>query len=1276
MGNTSTAISRRNSTSTGNNVKRVQWGSSGLPGPPGKPILIPSFTEDSQPIIVGIRWERSSYNGGSAIIGYLVEHRRLGSPHWVRSSPGLCSFPELTLRGLEPGWRYQFRVRAQNTIGLSPTSEISDPLTVTLQRAEAAAPHFISELRDTTALENEQVEFVVHFAGTPIPKISWFKDGFEIFSSRRTKIITENGRSSLVIHQTALNDEGEIKCTAVNKAGHTSTRGKLILQALPKIRLPRQYEDGLLFEKGETIKLKISIAGRPSPCVKWYHDGEMIILGDRHIIESIDTGEYSLTILTAVRNDRGEYTITASNELGEDSSSFLVTVTDRPSAPGTIRIIMTLGRSVTLSWDEPEDDGGCKIGTYIVEYYRVGWNVWLKANTSRRPEATLVDLIGDSEYRFRVKAENPYGISDPSKESDVVFIPHAAGSSSKSAPTLPRDHKLQSEQQNSRGRRLDKYEDDIKKSTKRTRSLTRAEATASHEHSEDFYRQQSQALPSRSVSVQRLSSDAPLTKSFRSDSRVTFADTVFLHADEPLDDTFVPRAKPRVKRDKNLKVNDRKANDLTQTPATDLNDQSNSSEKNLLSNANITSDSIPQNNNVNSPIEKGDDEEKNDEEFMLILYPNTDIGNVEDKYAAKIETNFESDDDLIPPPMSRSLPELFSVDHHIVETVREAFSSTELLHERALERFQKAVAMEEANSRKNISNSEKWTDGKDLSSNKLRNPVKIQSGSGLAFSDAQAMWNKRRLSEGQTVCEDMGSVFTAPPMAVASDSNLDNLNLNEESINDLRQSFPELITSLRRWDDSNLYSGSENKLLIFDETSASNLENLESNFTQDEALADNEELLFPSDSAFTNLENVESDEDASPVESGEFGVTSQDNIYYASGIETVLQTSRKNSIPGANVAQPKSILKKRVDDAPANRNNFSQPLETFGETKSAVSQELNDGTMRDDGHTKLFSGNGNGNAIIGGTHATDLPVMSDTESDNTSLMIAAEVAQNRRKSSAKSLMAKKESAEVKEDIEAQRAVIDHYTEIVNAHSVSPSHYSSNYPTGRSSRVTSPSRMSSGESPKNPDNFNDNSQNATHKIPNAPVSSNNQSTKNFTSQRKPAEQIRPSESTTNSLRRNSISSRSSRIDLGRSSRESSTSRSSSKTRKRRGKKMEKKIDEISGVNPNFIDRLEKLQGPTEVLEKASSRASKIINRNKQWSDETGRQDGDASGEPLILQTQIKVQSIMSYVIDLILFLGAVYIYLFKKEILAIPLIGLVLYRRIQADITNWIPHKHK
>lgn len=49
--------------------------------------------------------------------------------------------------------------------------------------------------------------------------------------------------------------------------------------------------------------------------------------------------------------------------------------------------------------------------------------MWLKATTSRCTSATLTELIEGSEYKFRVKAENPYGVSDSSEESDVIFIP-------------------------------------------------------------------------------------------------------------------------------------------------------------------------------------------------------------------------------------------------------------------------------------------------------------------------------------------------------------------------------------------------------------------------------------------------------------------------------------------------------------------------------------------------------------------------------------------------------------------------------------------------------------------------------------------------------------------------------------------------------------------------------------------------------------------------------------------------------------------------------------
>lgn len=403
---------------------------------PGKPLLVHS--DESDPDVVTLKWDRPRTDGGSTLFGYYVEHRRTGSPQWVRSTPSLILYPEVVLSGLEPGWRYQFRVAAENAVGVSEYSELSEPLTVTLHRNVASAPQFSHELPDTTVIENDKVEFHVSLTGTPTPQVSWFKDGFEVFSSRRTKIVNDSNSSHLIIHQTALTDEGEIKCTATNRIGHVSTKAMLRIEAPPKIRLPRQYEDGMIIEADEVVRLKVGLAGRPHPLVVWCHNGEEIIDGDRYELVTTDKNS-TLKITSSKRSDRGEYNLRAVNQLGVDSVSFLVTVTDRPSKPGKVSVTMSIGKSVTLCWLEPEDDGGCKIGNYVVEYFRLGWNVWLKAVTTRQLTATLNDLIEGSQYKFRVKAESPYGMSDPSDESDVMFVPDPKRGITKPEPSPPTD---------------------------------------------------------------------------------------------------------------------------------------------------------------------------------------------------------------------------------------------------------------------------------------------------------------------------------------------------------------------------------------------------------------------------------------------------------------------------------------------------------------------------------------------------------------------------------------------------------------------------------------------------------------------------------------------------------------------------------------------------------------------------------------------------------------------------------------------------------------------
>uniref|UniRef100_A0ABD2X8F2 Titin n=1 Tax=Trichogramma kaykai TaxID=54128 RepID=A0ABD2X8F2_9HYME len=791
--------------SSGTIPKKVHWDRPGLPAPPGKPILIPG-DEDSQPDVVGIRWERSPSNGGSAIIGYHVEHRKVGFQHWVRSAPVLCTFPELTLSGLEPGWRYQFRIRAQNAMGMSEPSELSDQLSVTLQRTTALPPKFDIELQDCVALEGQQAKFTVTFLGTPVPKISWYKDDFEIYSSGRTTITTDSGSSVLIIHNITIDCEGEIKCSATNRAGHTSTRAKLIVEAAPRVRIPRQYEEGLLFEQGETIRLKATSGGRPPPSITWYHDGNIIIADERHNFESITDNESILKILDANRQDRGEYSIRTINKLGEDVASFLVTVTDRPSAPSQPRVVGTVGKSFTLSWNEPEDDGGCKIGIYTIEYYRIGWDVWLKAASSRQTTATLNELIEGSQYRFRIKAENPYGVSDPSEPSEVVFV-----ADPKRGITEPNMRAKSASHRDIPRGRSERREYIVRDSGQRTRSLTREEAN----------NRESMNAYDRATSTQRLNASG---RPSRADSRVTFAlDTTSGEKNEPKrqwSKELLPQ--PELKSSglsrslQPIVVVTRNVNDTAgRSPATSPtprnyfsfprehspfssplnNTTENSAEKQQMERSDrsiLSPPKVPRRRRSSVDIKNSsaslhslrrDDEDNmlhGSSEFMLVLYPEKpksekqDKSNLnvtpreskmdkkmllsesnQDKVNQSVNENAEdsADENFILPPMSLSLPELFSTNHEIVEVLREAISSTELLHERAMERFYKAVEAEKsAEQAKRPSSSALFNkrppdgDSYPLFGMKIQTVKRKLSNSGAGW---QVKRDRRRSSEGQ-----------------------------------------------------------------------------------------------------------------------------------------------------------------------------------------------------------------------------------------------------------------------------------------------------------------------------------------------------------------------------------------------------------------------------------------------------------------------------------------------------------------------------------------------
>uniref|UniRef100_A0A8C3DH50 Uncharacterized protein n=1 Tax=Corvus moneduloides TaxID=1196302 RepID=A0A8C3DH50_CORMO len=92
------------------------------PLPPGKITLL-DVTRNS----VSLSWEKPEHDGGSRILGYIVEMQSKGSEKW--STCATVKATEATITGLIQGEEYTFRVSAQNEKGISDPRQLDTSTT-------------------------------------------------------------------------------------------------------------------------------------------------------------------------------------------------------------------------------------------------------------------------------------------------------------------------------------------------------------------------------------------------------------------------------------------------------------------------------------------------------------------------------------------------------------------------------------------------------------------------------------------------------------------------------------------------------------------------------------------------------------------------------------------------------------------------------------------------------------------------------------------------------------------------------------------------------------------------------------------------------------------------------------------------------------------------------------------------------------------------------------------------------------------------------------------
>uniref|UniRef100_A0A0B7BSV9 Uncharacterized protein n=1 Tax=Arion vulgaris TaxID=1028688 RepID=A0A0B7BSV9_9EUPU len=259
--------------------------------------------------------------------------------------------------------------------------------------------------------------------GLPTPEISWYRNYKEVYDGRKIVIRHEATNLTLIIKNVEFADAGDIECQARNKYGAVSIRAKLHALAAPQIELPDRYGMGLRFCRGDTIKVRIPISGTPIPKTTWSRGHETLEVGSRkNRVDIAGTNLHTTLIIEdCIKSDEGVYSLEIENQLGSAKVEIPIAVVEPPDPPKKPDIQEADKHSVDLSWEPPEYDGGSPITGYVVERCDPITRIWRWALTTSQPFCTVACLEEHGEHRFRVMAENRFGVSEPSKESEVVI---------------------------------------------------------------------------------------------------------------------------------------------------------------------------------------------------------------------------------------------------------------------------------------------------------------------------------------------------------------------------------------------------------------------------------------------------------------------------------------------------------------------------------------------------------------------------------------------------------------------------------------------------------------------------------------------------------------------------------------------------------------------------------------------------------------------------------------------------------------------------------------
>uniref|UniRef100_A0A4W3JJX5 Fibronectin type-III domain-containing protein n=1 Tax=Callorhinchus milii TaxID=7868 RepID=A0A4W3JJX5_CALMI len=192
-------------------------------GPPTSPERF-MYTERTKSTVT-LDWKPPRNDGGSPIIGYIIEKKKQDTPEFDRVNKQLCRATNLLVENLAELHMYEFRVKAVNEIG---ESEPSLPLNVVIQDDEVppTVKLLVKIKRNTISVKaGEPIDIPAEVEGLPLPKIEWKKGETVIGASTdqlkmHTEILSRtNAKTKIHIAASVRKDTQLYTITGSNRLG-------------------------------------------------------------------------------------------------------------------------------------------------------------------------------------------------------------------------------------------------------------------------------------------------------------------------------------------------------------------------------------------------------------------------------------------------------------------------------------------------------------------------------------------------------------------------------------------------------------------------------------------------------------------------------------------------------------------------------------------------------------------------------------------------------------------------------------------------------------------------------------------------------------------------------------------------------------------------------------------------------------------------------------------------------------------------------------------------